>query len=176
MLESLITSKARIKLLVKFFSNSHSTGYLRSLASEFGESTNAIRLELNKLSEAGFLLSQENGRTIEYRANKEHPLFPELKSLALKYLGLDKIAEEVIKKLGDVRGAFIHGDYTKGIDSGLIDLVIIGDVNRNNLTRLVKKAESMIKRKIRVMVLAEGEFEDLRERLDADKAIWLWKN
>ncbi|MEQ8360327.1 MAG: ArsR family transcriptional regulator [Cytophagales bacterium] len=175
MLETLITSKTRIKLLVKFFSNAHSKGYLRSLANEFGESTNAIRLELNNLSEAGFLVSEEAGRTIEYRANSKHPLFPELKNLAMKYLGLDKIAEEVVQKLGDVKGAFIHGDYTKGIDSGLIDLVLIGHVNRDNLHRLVVKAEKMIKRKIRAMILSEEEFVGLKDKLEADQAIWLWK-
>ena len=50
----------------------------------------------------------------------------------------------------------------------MIDLVIIGDVNKSSLNRLVKKAEGMIKRKIRVMVLVEDEFESLRERLEAD--------
>jgi len=85
-------------MLLKFFSNQHSTAYLRSLAGEFGESTNSIRLELNNLSKAGYLISEENGRTIEYKANTNHPLYPELQSLVHKYLGLDKIVEKVIKK------------------------------------------------------------------------------
>ena len=55
MIETLISSKTRIKLLLKFFLNSNTTAYLRSLESEFGESTNAIRIELNRLEEAGML-------------------------------------------------------------------------------------------------------------------------
>ena len=49
MLDSIITSKARIKLLVKFFINPNSNGYLHKLANEFGESNNNIRVELNRL-------------------------------------------------------------------------------------------------------------------------------
>ena len=130
MLDSLITAKTRIKLLLKFFSNQHSTSYLRSLAEEFGESTNSVRLELNKLSDAGYLNSRENGRTVEFKANTKHPLFPELKSLVHKYLGLDKIVDKVIKKLGTVYKAFVTGDYASGKDSGIIDLVIVGEIDQ----------------------------------------------
>ena len=54
MLDSLITSKTRVKLL-KFFMNPETRSYLRSLAEEFGESTNAVRVELNRLEKAGIL-------------------------------------------------------------------------------------------------------------------------
>ena len=74
MLDSLITSKTRIKLLLKFFLNPGTRAYHRGLAAEFGESTNAIRIELNRLAEAKLLKSINVGRTIEYRANKEHSL------------------------------------------------------------------------------------------------------
>jgi predicted transcriptional regulator len=72
MIETLISSKTRIKLLLKFFLNSETTSYLRHLESEFGESTNAIRLELNKLEEAGMLNSQFEGNKKIYQANKQH--------------------------------------------------------------------------------------------------------
>jgi predicted nucleotidyltransferase len=176
MLDSLITSKTRVKLLLKFFSNKQSKAYLRSLAEEFGESTNAVRYELNSLSEAGYLLSNENGRTIEYNANTEHPLYPELKKMVHKYLGLENIIENVIKKLGNVKLAFITGDYAKGKDTGIIDLVIVGEINEENLQHLVDKAEVAIKRKIRSLVLTFKEYEELNETLNPEKALWLWKS
>jgi len=174
MLESLITSKTRIKLLLKFFSNSNSSSYLRSLATEFGESSNAVRVELNKLSAAGYLKSREKGRTIEFRANVDHPLFPELKSVVHKYLGLDKIVDKIIKKLGKVYLAFITGDYAIGKDSGIIDLVLVGEIDQKNLARLVKKAEALIKRKLRTLVLSKSEYKKLKSTLDTGKALWLW--
>jgi len=175
MLDSLITSKTRVKLLLKFFSNKQSKAYLRSLAEEFGESTNAVRHELNNLSEAGYLISSENGRTIEYNANTNHPLYPEIRKMVHKYLGLNNIVENVIKKLGNVELAFITGDYAKGKDTGIIDLVIVGEINENNLQRLIVKAEIAIKRKIRSLVLTFKEYEGLNKTLNPEKALWLWK-
>ena len=174
MLDSLITSKTRVKILLKFFTNIHSKAYLRSLANEFGESTNSVRYELNNLSDAGFLTSNENGRTIEYRANTKHPLFPELRSVVHKYLGLDQIVEKVINKLGEVKLAFITGDYAKGKDTGIIDLVLVGEIDKDVLQKCVDRAEELIKRKVRTLVLEEQEYDDLEETLTPEKAIWLW--
>lgn len=75
MLESLITSKTRLRLLVKFFVNSKTQSHLRGLADEFGESTNAIRKELNNLTKAGFLLKETDKNKIAYKANVKHPFF-----------------------------------------------------------------------------------------------------
>ena len=55
MLENLITSKTRLRLLIKFFISQANKGHLNGLASEMGESTNSIRKELNHLFEAGYL-------------------------------------------------------------------------------------------------------------------------
>ena len=68
MIETLISSKTRVKLLLKFFLNSRTTAYLRSLESEFGESTNAIRIELNKLENAGMLRATLNGNKKYFQA------------------------------------------------------------------------------------------------------------
>ena len=73
MLETLITSKTRIKLLLKFFLNIHNQGYLRSLESEFNESTNGIRQELNRFEHAGLLLTESEGNKKLYRANTNIP-------------------------------------------------------------------------------------------------------
>jgi predicted transcriptional regulator len=177
-LEQLITSRTRIKMLLKFFSNSNSTSYLRELAEEFGESTNSIRLELNKLSKAGYLTSSSKGRTIEYRANTTHLLFPEIKKLVHKYLGIDTIVEDivnkVVEKLGKVFFCFITGDYAKGKDSGIIDVVFVGDVDQQYLRACVERAEALIHRKIRTLVLSLSEFKVNREDLKVDKAIVLW--
>ena len=74
MLDTLITSKTRIKLLLKFFLNSNASSYLRNLESEFQESTNGIRLELNKFEKAGLLQSHMSGNKKLYQANTGHPL------------------------------------------------------------------------------------------------------
>jgi predicted transcriptional regulator len=176
MLDSLITSKTRIKLLLKFFLNPESKSYLRELAEEFGESTNAVRLELNRLAEAGLLETSENGRTKVYQSNPKHPLFPDIQSMVRKFTGIDTLLEQVLSKLGKIDLAFITGDYARGIDSGIIDLVIIGKVDQTVLFKLIQKAEKLIRRKIRSLVLTQEDFENLHERLEFNQALLLWGN
>ena len=140
MLDSLITLKTRVRLILKFFLNPETRAYLRGLSEEFGESTNGIRVELNRLADAGLLKTSENGRTKVYSANRNHPLFPELHSLVKKYLGIDQVIDAILAKLGNIQKAFITGDYASGIDSGIIDLVIIGEVNKDFLQELVHQS------------------------------------
>jgi DNA-binding transcriptional ArsR family regulator len=174
MLESLITSKTRTRLLLKFFLNPETSAYLRSLADEFGESTNGVRVELNRLSEAGLLESADEGRTKVYRANTRHPLFPELRKIAAKTLGIDQVVEQVIRRLGSVELAFVTGDYARGIDSGLIDLVIVGEIDKAYFDQLSEKIEGLIGRKIRGLLLKKEEFKKLKSRLGAEGSLLLW--
>jgi hypothetical protein len=178
MLDSLITSRTRVKMLLKFFLNSHSKAHLRGLADEFGESTNSIRHELNNLSQAGYLVSSSKGKMIEYSANVKHPLYPEIKGLVHKYLGIDKIIDHVINKvvprLGKVEMVFITGDYAKGMDTGIIDLVFVGEIDSKYLHTCVVKAEGLIHRRIRTIVLSASEFESNKKNLQVETALVLF--
>ena len=174
MLDSLVTSKTRIKLLLKFFINPETSAYLRELSKEFGESTNAVRVELNRLTKANLLLSQNRGRTVLYNANKEHTFFKDIQNIALKYVGIDRIAENMIQSLGKVKFAYIIGDYAKGMDSGIIDLLLIGGIDQKILQQLIGKTEKLINRKICPMILTEKEFKRLDETLDIKHAFPIW--
>ncbi len=174
MLESLVTSKTRAKLLLKFFLNPSTSAYLRGLADEFGESTNGVRVELNRLMEAGLLECAEEGRMKVYRANTRHPLFPELQSIAAKTLGIDQVVEHVISRLGNVELAMVTGDYARGVDSGLIDLVLVGKIDRSYFESLAEKVEGIVQRKIRPLFLSREEFERLKERLASENTLILW--
>lgn len=176
MLDSLITSKTRIKLLMKFFLNPGTSAYLRSLADEFGESTNSVRVELNRLSEAGLLESADEGRTKVYRANTTHPLFPEVQRIVAKTVGLDRLVEQVVSRLGNVELAFITGDYAKGKDSGLIDLVLVGEIDTNYYQEVVLKLENMIDRKIRGLLLNKNEYLRLKDRFDSEAFFIIWNH
>lgn len=175
MLDSLITSKTRMKLLLKFFSNSNTKAYLRGLAEEFGESTNSIRVELNRLSDAGLLSHEQNGNTVLYKANAQNPFFKTLHKLVMKYMGVDDVLESVVRKVGDLELAFITGDYAKGIDSGVIDLVLVAfSLDKDFLALLHHRAETLTQRKIRLLTLTIEEFEKLGPSLDAEKSLILY--
>lgn len=174
MLDTIITSRTRIKLLLKFFSNSTNAAYLRSLAEDFGESTNSVRVELNRLTEAGLLESEPEGNTIMYRANTRNPLFPDLKALVTKHLGFDRIVEQLVERLGEVELALVTGSYAEGRDSGIIDLVLVGQIDKQRLFDYIEKTEAMIGRKLRPLLLNEAEYSAMKEQFLQQPYIVLW--
>lgn len=174
MIETLISSKTRIKLLLKFFLNSNTTAYLRSLESEFGESTNAIRLELNRFEQAGMLRSFAKGNKKIFQANTDHPLFGEIHNIILKQIGIDQVLEQVVKRLGTVQQVFLTGDFAKGLNSQIIDLVFIGDIDKTYLINLTDKAETLINRKIRYLIYTAAEFEVLDWHRQQPMPLLLW--
>ena len=129
---------------------------MRSLAKEFDESTNSVRVELNRLTDAGLLLAEDEGKTKVYRANHSHPFFSEIKGMVSKFLGLDELMEKIVKRMGNVEKAIIVGDYALGIDSGIIQLILIGkDLDKEYLDFIVEKTYEKIKRKVEVVLLEQ---------------------
>ena len=171
----LITSKTRIKLLVRLFFNPLVRSYLRQLAKEFDVSTNAVREELNQLKEAGLLKTEKHGRQVHYLANTDHPLFPELKSMAAKAMGFDQVVESVVNRLGKLERAYIIDDYAEGKDTGIVDLVLVGSIDQYHLSDLCRKTETYIKRKIRSLVLSTGEYVDYEKELAKRPHMLIWE-
>jgi|TARA_B100001173_G_C15847477_1_gene487284 predicted transcriptional regulator len=153
MLESLITSKTRLRLLIKFFLNITNKGHLNSLANEFGESTNSVRKELNNLSSAGYLEKHSENNKVIYKANASHPLFQIIQKIVHKHLGIEELLETVYNNIGDVKKVVLLGDYAKGIDSGLIEVLIVGkDINKKYLDEIAPKIEKKIKRNVNFVI------------------------
>jgi hypothetical protein len=177
MLDTLITSKTRLKLLLKFFLNSSSSAHLRNLETEFGESTNAIRLELNKFEGAGLLTSERQGNKKVFRANTRHPLFSDIHNILLKTIGFDQILDRVVTRLGNVDRAYVAGKFARGIDSPIIDLVIVGKaIDREYLARLSNKTETLISRKIRYVIFTPEEFEEYDKTVTDKEMLLIWKS
>lgn len=159
MIDTLISSKTRIKLLMKFFINSQNTAYLRSLEEEFGESTNGIRLELNRFEKAGFLQSFNQGNKKLFTVNSKHPLFKNIHQIILKMTGIEYAVDYVVKQIGDLQQVYLVGKLAKGQDTGIIDLVLVGDqLNKAFLMEQIEKAEKKIEKKIRFVHFTVSEF------------------
>lgn len=160
LLSGLITSKTRIKILMRLFLNSSGSAYLRELADDFQASPSQVKDELDQLRKAKLLISNKEGRQVLFSANREHPLFNELHSMVRKALGMDEILESIIKRLGNLQKAMLIDDYAEGKDTGIIDLVLIGDIDTTNLLDLTTKTERYIERKIRTLTMTQEEYED----------------
>ena len=135
-----------------------------------GESTNAIRKELNHLHDAGYLQKEKSNNKIQYKANTKHPMFSVLQKVILKHLGLEDAVEIVLERMGDVEQIILIGDYAKGIDSGKIEIIIVGqDLNTSYVRNLEEKIEKLISRKVAFFLSASHS-------LSADELILFNKN
>ena len=171
----LISSKTRIKLLVRFFFNPMARSYLRELAKEFNVSTNSVREELNQLTKTNLLKSEKNGRNVYYMANQDHPLFPELKSMVSKVLGLDQVLDGIVNRLGALERAYLIGDYAEGKDTGIIDLILVGSIDDYHLNDLTRKTERYTNRKIRSLVLSPAEYQAFQDKFDKMPTLLIWE-
>ena len=132
--------------------------YLRSLETEFGESSNSIRVELNKLESAGLLNSTTDGNKKMFFANSNHPLFDDIHRILLKFVGIDQIIEKITSQIGELQAAYLIGKFATGNDSPIIDMILVGNnLDRNYIDTLVSKAESFISRKVKYIILNQEE-------------------
>ena len=175
LLSGLISSKTRVKLLMRFFLNPQARSYLRELAKEFNVSTNAVREELNQLTQTHLLKSEKNGRNVFYFANSEHTLFPELRSIVQKVMGIDQVIDGIVQRLGNLEKAYLIGDYAEGKDTGIIDILLVGRVDDYHLNDLTRKTERYINRKIRALVLSSEECGSLMHMIKNRPMLMIWE-
>lgn len=109
-------------------------------------------------------------------ANKDHPIFPELKSMVGKVMGIDQVIDGIVGRLGELERAYLIDDYAEGKDSGIIDLLLIGNIDQFHLNDLSRKTERYINRKIRSMVVSKDEFNDFFPKLKNRPSILIWEN
>ncbi len=157
LLGPLITSKTRLKLLLRFFVNQDLSGYLQGLSKELEENSNSVRVELNRLEQAGMLQSEMDGRRKLYRVNKKHPLTSDLTTMLRKVTGIDAIIERVVERVKEnLDQVWICGKLAQGLDSDVIEVVLVGsDVDEEYIAELMGKVAKVTEKQIEYEVLAK---------------------
>ncbi len=175
MISALITSQTRIKLLVKFFLNNNTRAHLRGLETEFGESSNAIRIELNRFEEAGLLNSLRDGNKKVFQANDKHPLYKDIHNIILKETGIDGVIEKVINRLGKLNSVYLTGGFARGKNGPVIELIFVGgDIDQEYLAKKVTQAEKQVGRKVSYILLNKEEAAVQLEQLTPADLFPLW--
>ena len=101
-------------------------------------------------------------------------MFQEIQSLIQKYVGIDQIIDKLVYKLGKVDSAYLIGDYAQGVDSGLIDIILIGDIDISELYKVSNKRNKSLKSKIRPLVITKNELGSLWDNLKMDQSLLIW--
>ena len=150
LLGPLITSKTRLKLLLRFFVNQDLSGYLQGLSKELDENSNSIRVELNRLEEAGILHSEHEGRRKLYRVNKTHPLTSDLTSMIRKVTGIEYLQNHIVNRIGDdLKQVWISGRLAMGLESNELEVLLVGEgFDSVYIAELMGKVEEKLEKKV----------------------------
>ena len=172
LLQTLITSKTRLRLLLWFFSRPEAIGHLRGLAEEFGESTNSIRVELTKLFTSGILQKRSDGQKVVYSVNRENSFYVELSSMVAKHLGFDQLLEGVMIQLDGVLAVYVVGDYALGIDSGNIEVILVGSIDEHVLQSWIPKISKKLGRQVSIQVNIDEKAEIIGPKIHLIWLVW----
>jgi len=166
MLEYFITSKAKRSLLKLFLTNPERQFYTRETARLTGEPLNAVRRELGYLEKAGLLRSHKEGNLKYFEVVKEFPLYPELKKIIYATIGIGDYLSNRLKDAASVELAFIYGSVAKDEETKKsdIDLFVVGEVEEEELQKLVSAIEREISREINYTLMTKREFDERIKR------------
>jgi hypothetical protein len=166
LLGPLITSKTRLKLLLRFFLNHNLSGYLQGLSKELDENTNSIRIELNRLEQAGILSSALEGRRKLYSVNEQHPLTENITNIVRKVTGVDALVDRVVGRLPGLEQVWICGKLAQGVQSDQIDCVLVGvDLDASYIQDLSDRVEELTGKSVNSQISSEINAEQLGQCL-----------
>ncbi len=161
-------SSTRAELLGLFFNNPDDRFYLREIARHIGKDAAGIKRELDNLVKIGLLAKEKRGVQKYYFANKNSPVFSEMKGLIFKTTGAQGAMKTSLSRLKGVQVAFIYGSYAKGAEKedSNINLMVIGQANITELNDMVMNLEEKLKRDIDYLVFDELEYRKRKESKD----------
>jgi predicted nucleotidyltransferase len=161
-------SSTRAELLGLFFNNPEDRFYLREIARHIGKDAAGIKRELDKLVKIGLLAIEKRGVQKYYFANKNSPIFSEMKGLIFKTTGVQGSMKASLSRLKGVKVAFIYGSYAKGAEKedSNINLMVIGQANITELNDMVMGLEDKLKRDIDYLVFDEQEYRKRKDSKD----------
>jgi len=168
MLEAIISSRTRVKLLTLFLLSPGREYYVREIVRMTEENINAVRRELANLESFGLISRQKKGNQQYYTVNREFFLYEDLQKIVLKTEGVVETLKEGLADLEHIVCMFIYGSFAKGTAGSKsdIDLFIIGDIDENQLIPLVHERERALNREINYTLMRPHEMEQRKRTGD----------
>ncbi|MGA9348320.1 MAG: nucleotidyltransferase domain-containing protein [Anaerolineae bacterium] len=160
MLELLFSSTARVKVLALLLLNPETSFYQREISALTGLPIRAIQREVERLQALGLLTSFTRGNQVHYQVNRDFFLFPELKSIFLKTVGLTALLGNALKEAENITLAFMYGSYAADQESTAsdIDLLVVGTISSRTLHTTLQEAEKLTHREINYTLFSPEEF------------------
>ena len=160
--------KTRGAILALLFGRPDEEFYLRQVVRASGYGLGPVQRELKLLTEAGIIRRTQSGRQVYFQANRESPVFPELKSLIAKTVGVGDVLRRALAPMKPlIRAAFIFGSTARGEEKpgSDIDLLIVGEVSFSDVVLNLQAPQNTLGREINPTVYSSAEFQArLREK------------
>jgi DNA-binding transcriptional ArsR family regulator len=153
--------KTRQGILAAMLVQPEKAWYGSELAQRLGVPSSSLQRELQDLTEAGILKTHKQGRMVYYQANRESPVFPDLRGLLLKTAGLVDVLAQALKPVASkVTTAFVYGSIAAGSEDSNsdIDLMVVGEVSPQDLALPLRRARESLGREINPTVYTPAEF------------------
>jgi predicted nucleotidyltransferase len=160
-----LLSETRQALLRLFLMNPHQHYHLREVARQTGKPVTTVQSEVAKLADAGVVNKAASGNRTYYQANTDSPIYPELRALIVKTVGLVDVLRETLNPLGSsVEAAFVYGSMAAGEPSpnSDVDLLVVGEADDALLHAAVSRAEEELDRPVNYVLLSGAEFRQRR--------------
>lgn len=169
MLEDIIISRVRVKILTLFLSHPGNIFHVRDIVRRVSEEINAVRRELAHMEKAGMVAKEHRANRLFYSFRKEYPLYNELLDLVGKTSGFGMDVLKHKAKLGKLKFVMISGRYLRGLPKKLptdVDVLVVGSVVLLELSQMIKAEEARRGREINYTVMTEEEFMFRKSRRD----------
>lgn len=162
-------SKSVQRLLAYYFTNPGAHHYLRELAGLLGVDPANLLRELRRLEREGLFTSERNGRERYFRLNRHHALYPELRGIVFKTVGVPARLRSVLAKVKGVKEAYLYGSFARNRADAAsdIDLLIVGNPQPEELEPPIRRLEKQFRREVNYTLLSPEEFKSRRARHDA---------
>lgn len=155
MLDKLFTSGIRADIMSLLFNNPEEKFYVREIARLINKNPSGVKRELDKLEEMDLVVTEKEGNLKYFRVNKNSSLFPELKGLIAKSLGLPGALKSVLNA-AEAKAAFIYGPYIRNASLPSLDLFVVSD--SNHIRKSLDDIEKRFGREINLLMMNTSEY------------------
>jgi len=165
-LSELLSSKIRAEIFRLLFGTHTDSLHMREIERRSGFSTGTVQGELKKLHRLDLISKNRDGNRLYYQANRTHPLYPEIRSMVLKTIGLVDRMQDALQQSSEIETAFVFGSIARHDEKAQsdVDLMVIGNLGLKKLVSLLSGLSEEIGREINPHVLTTKEFIDRKAK------------
>jgi predicted nucleotidyltransferase len=160
LLSEILSSKVRAEVFRLLFGLNDEALHVREIERRSGFAIGTIQTEMKKLHKLDLVDKKRDGNRLYYRANKQHPIYSEIRSLVIITVGLFDLLRDTLADLKSIRVAFVFGSLASGLENSKsdIDLMVIGSLGLRSLSRHLAGLSDKLGREINPFILTPEEF------------------